>query len=193
MNLLERDTVINALQRSLSNASFGLSNFPDLLKAILREDAWEERQLHQNGEIVPFRSFAEFVQAPLIRGLGSSVDQIKRLCSDDPEAIDLIDRAMQQKRGKRAKVDIRNNITNKTSGLGTSAEGAIRRLRKDRPDLHQQVLEKKLSPHAAMLAAGFRKPTATVRLEPEAFAQVAGKQFSKKQLRTLIELLGEYL
>lgn len=44
------------------------------------------------------------------------------------------------------------------------------KLRKDRPDLHAQVLAGELSPHAAMVEAGFRKRTITVPLEPGAAA-----------------------
>jgi hypothetical protein len=35
---------------------------------------------------------------------------------------------------------------------------AHRRLRKDRPDLHEQVLNGEKTAHAAMVEAGFRKP-----------------------------------
>ncbi len=48
---------------------------------------------------------------------------------------------------------------------GTSQTAALRRLRKDRPDLHAQVLAGDLTPHAAMVVAGFRKRTATVPAE----------------------------
>jgi hypothetical protein len=40
---------------------------------------------------------------------------------------------------------------------GTSREAALRRLRKDRPDLHERVIARELTPHAAMVEAGFRK------------------------------------
>src|SRR5208282_3228545 len=40
---------------------------------------------------------------------------------------------------------------------GNSAANAIRRLRKDRPDIHTRVLAGELSAHAGMIEAGFRK------------------------------------
>jgi len=40
---------------------------------------------------------------------------------------------------------------------GTSASYALRRLAKDRPDLHAQCLAGAMTPHAAMLQAGWRK------------------------------------
>ena len=44
---------------------------------------------------------------------------------------------------------------------GQSADAAaLRRLRKDRPDIHARVLAGELSPHAGMIEAGFRKRSA---------------------------------
>ena len=40
---------------------------------------------------------------------------------------------------------------------GNSRAAALRRLRKDRPDIHARVLAGELSPHAGMIEAGFRK------------------------------------
>lgn len=40
---------------------------------------------------------------------------------------------------------------------GTSREAALRRLRKDRPDLYERVKSQELSAHAASIEAGFRK------------------------------------
>jgi hypothetical protein len=40
---------------------------------------------------------------------------------------------------------------------GNSRTAFIRRLRKDRPDIHARVLAGELSPHAGMIKAGFRK------------------------------------
>jgi hypothetical protein len=49
------------------------------------------------------------------------------------------------------------------SARGTSRTYALARLRRDRPDLHDRVLAGELSPHAAMVQAGIRPPTFTVR------------------------------
>jgi hypothetical protein len=53
--------------------------------------------------------------------------------------------------------DFVRTIDSPKAEKGTSRQYAIRRLRKDRPDLHQQVIEKKKSSHAAMKEAGFVK------------------------------------
>jgi hypothetical protein len=40
---------------------------------------------------------------------------------------------------------------------GNSRAAFLRRLRKDRPDIHARGLAGELSPHAGMIEAGFRK------------------------------------
>ena len=73
---------------------------------------------------------------------------LKRLCSDDPEAPDAIDRAMQGRQGERT--DLLDNIQEVAPApTGTSRQAAIRRLRKDRPDLHAKVLKGEVSAHRA--------------------------------------------
>jgi hypothetical protein len=51
----------------------------------------------------------------------------------------------------------KNDINEVERPTGTSAQYAHRRLRKDRPDIHQRVLAGELSPHAGMIEGGFRK------------------------------------
>lgn len=69
--------------------------------------------------------------------------------------LDLLDRALQRPVGTNQHTEGVDNI----QGLapdGTSAEAALRRLRKDRPDPHERVLAGELSAHGAAVAAGFR-------------------------------------
>jgi hypothetical protein len=54
-------------------------------------------------------------------------------------------------------VDNENDVINTSRPTGTSRAAALRRLRKDRPDIHARVLAGELSPHAGMIEAGFRK------------------------------------
>ncbi len=81
-------------------------------------------------------------------GLGGT---LQRLCGDDPEALDAIDRATAGRQG--ARTDLVDNVHEATRPDGNSSTAAIRRLRKDRPDLHARVLTGELSPHKAMREA----------------------------------------
>src|SRR5262245_53066346 len=75
-----------------------------------------------------------------------------------------------------------NIVTLATQPKGNERAKALRRLRKDRPDLHEQVLEKKLSPHAAMVEAGFRPKTITVPID---INKAAAQTIPNQHLRTL--------
>ncbi len=75
--------------------------------------------------------------------------------------LDLIDQATQRRDGNptgnnqySGTVDIINSSTPRPTG--TSKQSSLRRLRKDRPDLHQRVINKEVSAHAAMIEAGYQ-------------------------------------
>ena len=63
---------------------------------------------------------------------------LRRLVKDDPVAVDALDRAMQGKQGSRT--DLVDNVNEVERPTGNSEAATVRRLRKDRPDLHAQVL-----------------------------------------------------
>jgi hypothetical protein len=58
----------------------------------------------------------------------------------------------------------KNNVT--LSGRGNTPAYALARLRRDRPDIHQRVLAGEISPHAGMIAAGFRKKAERKKMTP---------------------------
>jgi len=68
-------------------------------------------------------------------------------------------------RGDRKSDRIKLDNVKVEAPTGNSESAALRRLRKDRPDLHAQVLAEQLSAHAAAVQAGFRPKTFTVRAD----------------------------
>lgn len=101
---------------------------------------------------------------------------------DDPEAVDLLDRALQNPPSAHIAFD---NVQG-TAPTGTSADAALRRLRKDRPDLHARVLARELSPHAAMVEAGFRPRTITAPVDDMAkLADALKRHLTPEQIATL--------
>jgi hypothetical protein len=67
------------------------------------------------------------------------------------------DRQNRRPPGRPKNVDNGHRDVNGFRPTGNSAAAALRRLERQRPDLLDRVLAGELSPHAAMLAAGFRK------------------------------------
>lgn len=188
--LLENDSVVIALQFAVRDGETGLS-VPDLIKRVVGEDRWRDRIVKVTGERKTFPNFAAFVACHPPEGLGTKLETVKRLCRDDAEALNAVDMALQDTARPGERTDLFNNRKEvaEAAPVGTTKQAAIRRLRKDRPDLHARVLAGEVSPHAAMIEAGFRRPTVTVTLEPISFARLAVKHLTREQRFELIQLL----
>lgn len=189
--LKHRASVIDSLGSSLRRGGASLETVPGLLKRVLQEEAWREFETSR-GDVVRHERFADFVTTPPLKGLGASVPLLKRIVADDPEALDLLDQALQNPVGKYESdlgdVDIVHG-SKITRPDGNSKDAALRRLRKDAPELHAEVLAGRLSAHAAMVKAGFRPKTFTVRPDPESAARTLRKHMSPDDLRALARLL----
>lgn len=188
--LREAGVIVGHLSRALLDGSRDLQAVPGLLKRIIREEMWRQWTDPSSGRAFgPFRSFAEFMMRPTsVGGLGSNEKQLRGLCVDDIEALDLLDRALQNRSGRPETVD---NIHSKKPD-GTSQDQALRKLRKDAPELHVDVLAGRLSAHAAMVQAGFRPRTITVPISrPEAVAKTLRKHLDPEDLALVIKLLTD--
>ena len=101
------------------------------------------------------------------------------------------DQEQQQPHGgdrRSSDFNVDNVHVERPSGNGQSA--ALRRLRKDAPELHAEVLAGHISPHAAMIRAGFRRRTGTVRYDDaESAARTLRKHMPREALARLAELL----
>jgi hypothetical protein len=73
------------------------------------------------------------------------------------------DRQNRRPPGRPKNADNGHRDVNVSRPTGNSAAAAFRRLERQRPDLLDRVLGGELSPHAAMIAAGFRKRRGFVR------------------------------
>jgi hypothetical protein len=82
-----------------------------------------------------------------LKGLGSDITTIQRMCADDLDTIKLIEIATQNPTGVNLGVD---NIHARRPD-GTSQQASLRRLRKHAPEIHKQVISGKLSAHAGSL------------------------------------------
>lgn len=179
--------VINSLRSALQKGEHGLSTVPGLLKRVLMEGSWREF-VTERDEHVRWERFAEFVNAPPMRGLGASVDLIRRVVADDPESLDLLDQVLQNP----AHIHHDDNNIQVKAPQGTSRDRALRKLRKDAPKLHAEVLAGRISAHAAMVKAGFRPRMFSVRADPESAARTLRKHLTPEQLRDLVrQLVGD--
>lgn len=198
--LREADIIVGYLRSAVMEGGAGLKDVPGLLKRTIDEELWRERIIIRTGEMVAFHRFIDFVTAQPLEGLGADVATLRRLCADDMPVLNAIDRAIQaQHGGDRSKsYSVRLAPVEEVEGkdgaahdAGNRADYALRRLRKDRSDLHTRVLAGELSPHAAMVEAGYRRRTITLPADVPDAARALRRHFTAAQIAALIAALTE--
>jgi hypothetical protein len=114
------------------------------------------------------------LDAMLQAEIGASKDEAKK-------------RKLERNGGDRRSKNFQGN--NVTLKRGNSAEYFTARIARDRPDLHSKILNGELSPHSAMIEAGFRQKTLNVPLDPAKAAGVIKRHFNRDQIVELIDHL----
>lgn len=183
--------LVEALSSSLRSTENGLGTVPDLLRRVLEEESWREF-ITPRGEVVRHERFVDFVTQPPTHGLGATPALLRRIVGEVPVILDLLDRALVGRQGKRN--DLVDNVHEVQSARpdGNRQQRALRRLRDQRPDLHQRVLEGELSAHRAMIEAGFRARTVSVPVSrPEAAARTLRRNLTNEELTELVKLLSD--
>lgn len=172
--------VVGDLQRAMGDGGGKLFKVvPAMLRAVIEDDLWAQR-MDRNGE--PFKSFEAFVHHRLWWGLESSIDDLLNYCRAEPDVQVLI-RGAVAAAATRAEAGAMGGRGNKAVGNvnsfeeANSATYALRRLKRDNPELAEQVVAGALSAHAAAVQAGFRKPTWTAPADPERLAEAVERRF----------------
>lgn len=188
MNLRAHANLNDMLGQSMRAGGAGLRHVPELVKECIRDDTWREF-VTKLGKHVEHERFEDFVAAQPLAGIGGTMELLQDLCRGDTEALDLLDQVAQQPAGGDRRSDDfkRDIVTLDPNPRGNSESGALRRLRKDAPELHAEVLAGHMSAHRAMVQAGFRKKTITLPVDPEAFAKSIARYFTDEQFTTLLE------
>ncbi len=170
-----------------------LGDIPILVKRLIKEDAWQVHYVAKIGKNVIFKSFSDFVRMPFPRGLGINVNNLKNLCRNDSEAIDLINQLLEKpKHGgdRRSDKFICNIVTYEKLNRGNSRDNALEKLRDKRPDLHEKVISNEITAHGAMIKAGLRKKVIQIPCDIESIASVLKRKFSQAEIDALIGILS---
>lgn len=191
---LRGNALINdALGSALRSGDHALGTVPALLKRVLSEESWRHF-VTKRGEEVSYQRFERFVDTPPLKGLGATLDLVRRVIADDPVALDMLDQALQNPAHVHPDV---HNINVRPHG--TSKAQALRRLRTEAERgneqaarLHADVLAGQTSANAAMIQAGFRPKTVTVPIgRPERVAAYLRRHMPREALARLVSLLSE--
>ncbi len=199
-NINERGVIIESFYQALKSGESGLKQAPTLLKKIMKYDMWQKFYSAISKEWYENKTFMEFITDKPLKGLGEKIEDVKNVIKNDIEALDLFDKLTVGKPGgdnnplgsnQYKEVDNNSNTTI-VHKQERGKQYAIRKLRKDRPDLHKKVLNNLISPNAAMIEAGFRKKTFTVVMEVDTIVNAINKHFKKEDIVKIInKLTGE--
>jgi hypothetical protein len=203
-NLSENTRVVQQFRRAVDFCT--LNHVPQTPREVLTTGAWRER--FEMGRRIQFDSFVDFITAPTSKGgCGWEPDKVTELLrkSGDDEAFRMWEAAIKareidakdRKNARPAHVHIQRDVDNNNADVnvrptGNSAAAALRRLRKDRPDIHARVLAGELTAHAGMIEAGFRKKRPSRKLTWLQKIRRMIPKLSESDVEELIEdLIGE--
>jgi hypothetical protein len=168
---------VAAMQSSVDQCN--LNHVPETVRRVLENEAWRE---FWRNTLYRFDSFAEFITtSKRDGGCGWRSDYVEALLekSGDHDTLEMFRKAMvaehylqierRDQANKRPShrprsVDNKKDDVNTSRPAGNAAAAALRRLRKDRPDIHKRVLEGEISANAGMIEAGFRKKRTSNKL-----------------------------
>lgn len=183
-NLQLRGEIIRGLQESLIHGGHSIAMIPKSIATIIDKDMWREWIDPTTGEVHEYETFDRFAAAPRPDGLNAKRQELLDLCHGHKDAQRKIKRVwsveeLAQAPGRPAKSNVRNTNINSSTDDANYAE---RRLRRDRKDLYDRVQGGELSPHAAMVEAGFRKKTITIPSDLDAAARRLVRHFDPDEL-----------
>jgi len=99
--LIANHHYVRALTDMLQNTSVDREAAARFVRMIILDHMWKRRFVKELGRKVFFDAFGDFVCAPPPQGLGTTVPELRYLCLPDRYAVQLIDRALANKKARR--------------------------------------------------------------------------------------------
>jgi hypothetical protein len=156
---------------------------PLTLQNVIKERAWESRK-DKSGRL--FTSFEAFVTHHFWEGLETSIDELRLYCRKHDEVLKLINTEVQPVEEYGVNQHTGGDNVTSSSARGNNPTYALKRLKRDRPDLADKVIAGELSANAAAIKAGFRK-----KLTPYEQILKLLPKLSKSERRKLQQVLKE--
>lgn len=210
MNEIEKGQLAITAVQCFTEATGCLSDFPGLLKRVIEERVWE-RRIHHGREIILPNLRALITEKP-IRGWGQDVEKVRALLhKHDPEIEELFrehlkgspgaplgnTNAARDKEPKQSGDNVTklNGAKERSDGqrvTGNSRAYSIDRVTREAPQFAEAVMKGEMSPNAALVAAGIRKPRQVyLPTDPDKAAKKLRDQFGDDFCKLLATALSE--
>jgi hypothetical protein len=150
-DLKDHGVVVASFRDAVMAGEHGLGQVPGFIKKILVTGAWRERI--ERGKPLTNETFLEFITGKPMKGCAFKPEQIEALIHDEPVTLVMWQRATG---GQGARNDLSEHPYNVRKSGGNAKAVLVERLERERPDLFQLVVNRKLSANAAAIEAGFR-------------------------------------
>jgi hypothetical protein len=152
LNLNDKGFLVESLWHAVDDAANNLEAVPRTIRRVIETEAWRERIYR--GRPLTNATFLEFITDKPLKGCGWPPEKVEALLKDEPEVLALWREATTAAAHRPTK-ESHNNII--SSRQGTSRAYTLDRLKRNHPDLFDQVCAGALSANAAAIKAGFRK------------------------------------
>lgn len=196
--LIGNDHVVDSLRYAMSRGEMGLSSIPGLLKRVIKENMWQERFVVKTKQIERFEKFEDFVKTKPLEGLGGTIELLERVCRDDREARELLDKVQgkpptkseiaatkPRDEGGTFKPSTSNNVTcgSETRDRGNSQTYLIRRLQRDHPEIADRWARGEIkSVRAAAIEAGIVKVDEPLDVVKKAILKLSCEEFKELKI-----------
>lgn len=178
-NLAEKGTLVETLWNAVDHGSVTLDQIPGIVRRVIDTEAWKERVYR--GKAYTHDRFIDFITAKPLAGCGWEPDKVLALIKGDPDLERRWREMVTPEKSKHHDSD-NNNII---SRQGTDRTYTLSRLKREAPALYQKVVDKKLSPNAAAIQAGFRIKTISIPLDAQRAVTILRKYFKHVEIGDL--------
>jgi pyruvate/2-oxoglutarate dehydrogenase complex dihydrolipoamide acyltransferase (E2) component len=186
-------TKVDTLYRAVRNSE-ALELIPALVRQIVEEEMWREHLFEKTGQVFQFDSLTKFIETHPPDGLGTTVDKLFELCSEDSPVLEMLDQAIQADINNQAE-STNTSESKKSFRASNSRQAALRRLRRHAEQnraaaaARKAVLEGKMSVNAALVELGLRKKRITIPKDVDAATEALKRHYNSDELQQLVRRL----
>lgn len=189
MNAIENGQLCTSAEQCLRHGVGRLSNFPGLLRKLIASEAWREFEI-VTGEVVRMRSLAELITTPPLTGWGEDIAKVEAVIKSDAEVLTLFRAAVTAPNHRPAGVHKSADIVSSCAGShGNSKAYTLDRLKRQAPELFDEVCSGKLSANAAAIQAGIRRKPSAAETCVKAFRKTENRM---EVINSLAGILDEH-
>lgn len=189
--MLTTDEQVIMLQKYVAEGARDIDLVSSLVGQVIESGAWASFT-DQLGNPIEHPSFQSFVTTPRWRGMGTTKAALVAWVREQDEATaEQVEKAW---RGEIAAMPRKGEVGKGRASVrcgGTTpneADGILARLKRDDPTLAARVVAGEVSPNAAALIKGWRKPRVLLT-SPESVASAVRKHWTPEQIAELRDLL----